>query len=140
MNNEAPSLSADFEKENFDFFAKALTGVKEQKPRWKRVVTVTDGEIGFALGKLYVAEHFPPEAKARAAEMINNLKEALADDIKSLDWMDEPTKQEALKKLAAFTVKVGYPDKWRDYSSLKIDRDSFVGNVMHGDAFEVDRL
>jgi putative endopeptidase len=140
VNNEAPSLSTDFEKENFDFFGKALTGVKEQKPRWKRVVTVTDGEIGFGLGKLYVAEHFPAEAKARAAEMINNLKEALADDIKSLDWMDDATKEAALKKLAAFTVKVGYPDNWRDYSSLKIDRDSYVGNVMRADAFEVDRL
>jgi putative endopeptidase len=140
VNNEAPSLSSDFEKENFNFFGKALTGVKEQKPRWKRVVTVTDNEVGFALGKLYVAEHFPPDAKARAAEMINNLKEALADDIKSLDWMDDATKEAALKKLAAFTVKVGYPDNWRDYSSLKIDRDSYVGNVMRADAFEVDRL
>jgi putative endopeptidase len=137
---EAPALSKDFELENFNFFQKALTGVKEQKPRWKRVVTVTDGEIGQALGKLYVAEHFPPEAKTRAAEMINNLKEALADDIKSLEWMDEPTKQAALKKLAAITVKVGYPDKWRDYSSLKIDRGSYVANVMRADAFEVDRL
>ena len=131
---------ARFVNENFNFFGKALTGVKEIKPRWKRVVTTVDGEIGEALGKLFVAEHFPPQAKERAIEMINNLKEALAEDIKSLDWMDEPTKQEALKKLAAFTVKVGYPDKWRDYSLLKIDRGPYVSNVLRADTFEVDRL
>ena len=139
VHSEAAALSDDFEQEDFNFFQKALTGVKEQKPRWKRVVTATDNEIGEALGKLYVADNFPPEAKARALEMINNLKEALADDIKSLDWMDEPTKQEALKKLAAITVKVGYPDKWRDYSLLKIDRGPYVMNVMRGDTFEVAR-
>ena len=139
VHSEAAALSSDIEQEDFNFFQKTLTGVKEQKPRWKRVVAATDNEVGEALGKLYVAEHFPPEAKARALEMINNLKEALAEDIKSLDWMDEPTKQEALKKLAAFTVKIGYPDKWRDYSLLKIDRGPYVSNVMRGDTFEVDR-
>ena len=139
VHSEAAALSSDIEQEDFNFFQKTLTGVKEQKPRWKRVVAATDNEVGEALGKLYVAEHFPPEAKARALEMINNLKEALAEDIKSLDWMDEPTKQEALKKLAAFTVKIGYPDRWRDYSLLKIDRGSYVSNVMRGDTFEVDR-
>ena len=115
-------LSSDFVNENFRFFEATLRGTKQIKPRWKRVVAKTDEELGEALGKLYVAEHFPPEAKARALEMVNNLKEALADRIKTLEWMDEPTKQEALKKLAAFTVKIGYPDKWRDYSPLKIDR------------------
>ena len=140
VHNEAPYLSSAFVNENFNFFGKALTGVKEIKPRWKRVVTTVDGEIGEALGKLFVAEHFPPQAKERAIEMINNLKEALAEDIKSLDWMDEPTKQEALKKLAAFTVKVGYPDKWRDYSLLKVDRGPYVSNVLRADTFEVDRL
>ena len=139
VHSEAAALSSDFEQEDFNFFQKTLTGVKEQKPRWKRVVAATDNEVGEALGKLYVADNFPPEAKARALEMINNLKEALADDIKSLDWMDEPTKQEALKKLAAFTVKVGYPDTWRDYSLLKVDRGPYVSNVMRGDTFEVDR-
>jgi putative endopeptidase len=139
VHSEAPALSTDFEKENFNFFDKTLTGVKVQKPRWKRVVAATDNEVGEALGKLYMAEHFPPEAKERALEMINNLKEALADDIKSLDWMDDQTKQEALKKLAAFTVKIGYPDKWRDYSLLKIDRGPYVGNVLRADTFEVDR-
>ena len=139
VHSEAGALSSDFEQEDFNFFQKTLTGVTEQKPRWKRVVAATDNEVGEALGKLYVADNFPPEAKERALEMINNLKEALADDIKSLDWMDEATKQEALKKLAAFTVKVGYPEKWRDYSLLKIDRGAYVSNVMRSDTFEVDR-
>ncbi len=139
VHSEAAALSDDFEQEDFNFFQKALTGVKEQKPRWKRVITATDSEIGEALGKLYVADNFPPEAKARALQMINNLEAALADDIKSLDWMDEATKQEALKKLAAITVKVGYPDKWRDYSLLKIDRGPFVMNVIRGETFEVAR-
>ncbi len=139
VHGEAPTLSIDFDKENFDFFGKTLTGVKEQKPRWKRVVSATDNELGEALGKLYVADNFPPQAKERALEMINNLKEALAEDIKSLDWMDDATKQEALKKLAAFSVKVGYPDKWRDYSLLKIDRGPYVVNVLRSDAFEVAR-
>jgi predicted metalloendopeptidase len=136
----APMLSNDFVNESFRFYEATLRGTKQIKPRWKRVVTKADEELGEALGKLYVAEHFPPEAKARALEMVNNLKEALAERIKSLEWMDEPTKQEALKKLAAFTVKIGYPDKWRDYSALKIDRSSYAQNVLRGDAFEVDRL
>ncbi len=139
VHQEAPYLSKNFVDENFNFFDKTLTGVKEIKPRWKRVVSTVDDEVGEALGKLYVDKYFPPEAKQRALEMINNLKEALADDIKSLDWMDEPTKQEALKKLAAFTVKVGYPDKWRDYSLLKINRGPYVMNVLRGDEFEVAR-
>lgn len=136
----AETLSSDLVNENFRFYEATLRGTKQIKPRWKRVVTKTDEELGEALGKLYVAEKFPPEAKARALEMVNNLKEALADRIKTLDWMDQPTKDQALKKLAAFTVKIGYPDKWRDYSALKIDRTSYAQNVMRGDAFEVDRL
>ena len=135
----ASTLSSDFVNENFRFFEATLRGTKQIKPRWKRVVAKTDEELGESLGKLYVAEHFPPEAKARALEMVNNLKEALADSIKSRDWMDEPTKQEALKKLTAFTVKIGYPDKWRDYSPFKVDRGPYVLNVMRGDAFETDR-
>jgi len=139
LHGMATTLSSDFVNENFRFFEAALRGTKQIKPRWKRVIAKTDEELGESLGKLYVAEHFPPEAKARALEMVNNLKEALADRIKTLDWMDEPTKQEALKKLAAFKVKIGYPDKWRDYTALKIDRTSYAGNVMRGDEFETDR-
>jgi putative endopeptidase len=136
----AETLSSDFVNENFRFYEATLRGTKQIKPRWKRVVTRTDDALGEALGKLYVAEKFPPEAKARALEMVNNLKEALADRIKTNDWMDQPTKDQALKKLAAFQVKIGYPDKWRDYSALKIDRGSYAQNVMRADAFEIDRL
>ncbi len=139
IHDMAPMLSSDFVNENFRFYEATLRGTKQIKPRWKRVITKEDEELGEALGKLYVAEKFPPEAKARALEMVNNLKEALADRIKTLDWMDQPTKDQALKKLAAFTVKIGYPDKWRDYSALKIDRTSYSQNVMRGDMFEVDR-
>ncbi len=139
LHAAAPALSSDFVNENFAFYSKALTGAQQLKPRWKRVVTATDGVLGEALGKLYVADHFPPEAKTRALEMVNNLKEALAERIKSRDWMDEPTKQEALKKLAAFTVKIGYPDKWRDYSTLMIDRGPYALNLLRGEKFEQDR-
>lgn len=139
INEAAEDLSKDFVNEDFNFNQGILRGTKEIKPRWKRVVASTDGALGEALGKLYVADYFPPEAKARALEMINNLKAALADRIKTLDWMDEPTKQEALKKLAAMNVKIGYPDKWRDYSQLKIDRGPYVSNSMRAANFEVNR-
>jgi predicted metalloendopeptidase len=139
INATAPDLSKDFVNEDFNFKETTLRGTKQIKPRWKRVVISTDGAIGEALGKLYVSENFPPEAKARALELINNLKEALADRIKTLEWMDEPTKQAALKKLAAFTVKIGYPDKWRDYSTLRIDRGPFVLNSIRAGNFEAKR-
>ena len=139
VNATAPELSKDFVNEDFNFKDGVLRGTKQIKPRWKRVVISTDGAIGEALGKLYVADYFPPEAKARALELVNNLKEALSDRIKTLEWMDEPTKQQALKKLAAFTVKIGYPDKWRDYSLLKIDRGPFVLNAIRAENFEVNR-
>jgi putative endopeptidase len=139
IDNAAAELSKDFVNEDFNFNQGVLRGTKEIKPRWKRVVASTNGALGEALGKLYVAGYFPPEAKARALEMINNLKAALADRIKTVDWMDEPTKQAALKKLEAMNVKIGYPDKWRDYSLLKIDRDSYVSNAMRAANFEVNR-
>src|SRR5690349_6700163 len=135
----APHLSKDFVDENFNFNDRVLRGTEQIKPRWKRVIMSEDGDIGEALGKLYVAFYFPPEAKARALELVNNLKEALADRIKTLEWMDEPTKQEALKKLAAFTVKIGYPDKWLDYSLLQIDRGPFVLNTLRAEKFAADR-
>src|SRR5213596_3126733 len=139
IDDAAAELSKDFVNEDFNFNQGVLRGTKEIKPRWKRVVASTDGALGEALGKLYVAEYFPPEAKARALEMINNLKAALADRIKALDWMDEPTKQQALKKLAAMNVKIGYPDKWRDYSLLKIDRGPYILNAIRAENFEVNR-
>jgi putative endopeptidase len=139
VDDAAAELTKEFVEEDFNFNQGVLRGTKEIKPRWKRVVASTDGALGEALGKLYVADYFPPEAKARALEMINNLKAALADRIKTLEWMDERTKQEALKKLAAMNVKIGYPDKWRDYSQLKIDRGPYVSNAMRAANFEVNR-
>jgi putative endopeptidase len=139
LKEAAPELSKEFVDENFKFFGNTLTGAKQLKPRWKRVVTSTDGALGEALGKLYVADYFPPESKARMIELVKNIQEAMADSIKSRDWMDDATKQEALKKLAAFTVKIGYPDKWRDYSTLKIDKGPYVLNAMRADMFEVER-
>jgi putative endopeptidase len=139
IDDAAAELPKQFVNEDFNFNQGVLRGTKKIKPRWRRVVASTDAALGEALGKLYVAEHFPPEAKARAMDMINNLKAALADRIKTLDWMDEPTKQEALKKLAAMNVKIGYPDKWRDYSQLKIDKGPYVSNAMRAANFEVNR-
>ncbi len=139
IHDTAAELSSDFVNENFRFFGTTLTGAKELKPRWKRVVTSTDQSLGEALGKLYVADYFPPESKARMIELVRNIQEAMSDSIKSRDWMDDATKQEALKKLASFTVKIGYPDKWRDYSALKIDRGPFVLNAARASTFETER-
>jgi putative endopeptidase len=135
----ATELSKDFVDENFRFYGTTLTGAKQLKPRWKRVVASTDEALGEALGKLYVADYFPPESKARMIELVRNVQEAMADSIKSRDWMDDATKQEALKKLASFTVKIGYTDKWRDYSDLKIDRGPFVLNAARASIFETKR-
>jgi putative endopeptidase len=139
VNATAAELSKDFVDEDFNFKERVLRGTQQIKPRWKRVIASTDDAIGEALGKLYVAFDFPPQAKARALELVNNLKEALSDRIKTLEWMDEPTKQEALKKLAAMRVKIGYPDKWLDYSLLQVDRGPFVLNAMCAAKFETTR-
>lgn len=135
----ASHLSSEFVNEEFNFFGQTLTGAKKLKERWKRVVESANQSIGEALGKLYVAENFPPESKARMLELVRNVREAMADSIKSRDWMDEETKTAALKKLDAFTVKIGYPEKWRDYSGLKIDRSSYAANVMRAAEFETRR-
>ena len=139
INATAAELSKDFVDEDFNFKERVLRGTQQIKPRWKRVIASTDDAIGEALGKLYVAFDFPPQAKARALELVNNLKEALSDRIKTLEWMDEPTKQEALKKLAAMRVKIGYPDKWLDYSMLQIDRGPYVSNAIRAGKFETTR-
>jgi predicted metalloendopeptidase len=135
----APDLSKDFVDEDFNFKERILRGAQQIKPRWKRVIESEDGSIGEALGKLYVAYNFPPEAKARALEMVNNLKEALAERIKTLEWMDQLTKEQALKKLAAIGVKIGYPDKWLDYSLLQIDRSQYVLNEIRAAQFATTR-
>ena len=139
LDATAADLSKDFVDEDFNFRERILRGAQQIKPRWKRVITSEDEAIGEALGKLYVAFNFPPEAKARALELVNNLKEALAQRIKTLDWMDEPTKQQALKKLAAMQVKIGYPNKWLDYSLLRVDRGPYVLNEIRAAQFETAR-
>ncbi|TAE74625.1 MAG: M13 family peptidase [Bacteroidetes bacterium] len=130
VTSMAGYLSEEFEKENFAFFSTTLNGVKEMKPREKRMVQLLDGVLGQPLGELYVAKAFPPAAKAKMMEMITNIKEALADRINALTWMSAETKTQALIKLKSIGVKIGYPDKWRDFSSVDIKNNDYVGNLM----------
>jgi putative endopeptidase len=129
VNAAEPYLSKAFVDEQFDFYSRTLRGQQEQRPRWKRVLGTLDRELGMALGELYVAQNFPPEAKTRAQELVGNLRVALKARIEKLDWMSEATKQQALAKWDTFLPKIGYPDKWRDWSGLAISRDSYFGNV-----------
>ncbi|MCX7204425.1 MAG: M13 family metallopeptidase [Proteobacteria bacterium] len=139
VHNRAQYLSADFVNAGFSFYSQTLSGAKELRPRWKRVLKSLDQNLGEALGELYVAEYFSPAAKAEALEMVANIKLAMAERIQNLDWMGDTTKQEALKKLAKVVVKIGYPDTWRDYSSLQIDQQSYVENIKRGREFEFKR-
>jgi putative endopeptidase len=135
INNTAQQLSAKFVDEDFNFKGKILQGSKENLPRWKRCVAGTDRVLGEALGEVYVKKAFPPAAKARALEMVRNLEAALKTDITTLSWMSEPTRKQAIVKLDAFLNKIGYPDKWRDYSSLQVDRSSYLANRFRAGAF-----
>ncbi|MBV9210374.1 MAG: M13 family metallopeptidase, partial [Acidobacteria bacterium] len=135
----SPTLSKQFVDENFNFFNHYLNGTKEQQPRWRRCVVATDGNIGEALGELYVKKNFTPEAKQRMQAMVRNLIAALRDDLQTIPWMGNDTRQQALTKLNAIAQKIGYPDKWRDYSALKIDRKSYATNVMRANEFEFHR-
>ena len=128
LKNAAPYLNNDFVVANFDF-QKAISGQKEITPRWQRMATLIDGSLGEMLGRLYVDRFFKPEAKARMLEMVNNLQQTFADRIKRLEWMDEATKQKALAKLMAFTKKIAYPDKWKEYEGVVITKNSLVDNV-----------
>ncbi len=136
IKSYAPYLSKPYVDENFAFYGKTLRGIQENRPRWKRAVESVEGSLGESLGKIYVAKHFPPEHKARMDELVRNLVKAYAQSIRSLEWMSEETKQQALVKLGKFTPKIGYPNKWRDYSSLTIDGAELVGNLMRSAAFE----
>jgi len=135
INITAVALSSKFVDEDFNFKGKTLQGTKENQPRWKRCVAGTDRALGEALGEVYVKKAFPPAAKARALEMVRNLEAALKTDITTLNWMSDPTRKLAIVKLDAFLNKIGYPDKWRDYSSLKVDRASYLNNRFHANAF-----
>lgn len=139
LHGSAPFLQRAVEAENFAFFGKVLSGQEQQEPRWKRAAHVIDGNIGEALGQLYVEKYFPPEAKARMNEMVENLKTVFRDHLEKVDWMSQPTKDKALAKFAKFTQKIGYPDKFRDYSSIDIRRDDYLGNVRRAAAFETHR-
>jgi putative endopeptidase len=139
LHGTASNLSNDFVTENFRFFGTTLRGTKELLPRWRRVLREVDGGVGEALGQLYVKENFPPEAKRRMLVMIADLKDALREHIERLDWMGPETKKSALAKLATLNAKIGYPDKWRDYSSLEIKRQPYVLNVLAAGAYDVRR-
>jgi putative endopeptidase len=139
VTNAAPLLSEPFVRENFSFEGQYLNGQKEMQPRWKRCVQLTDRLLGEALGQPYVNETFGPEGKQRMLNMVHALEESLGEDIQDLDWMTQATKKEALVKLRAITNKIGYPDVWRDYSSVQIVRDDFLGNVQRARSFEVKR-
>jgi putative endopeptidase len=139
LNSTAPYLSSTFVDEDFNFKGRVLQGTKELLPRWKRCVSATDRQFGEALGQIYTQKYFPPEAKARALEMVNHLTDALRDDLRTLPWMSPETRKQALTKLDAFTRKIGYPDKWRDYSAYSVDRGPYVVNQMRGAEFEFKR-
>jgi predicted metalloendopeptidase len=139
LNSTAAYLSEPFVDENFNFNGRVLAGTKELLPRWKRCVSATDRQLGEALGQIYTEKYFPPEAKARALDMVNHLIDALHDDLQTLPWMSPATRKEALTKLSAFTRKIGYPDKWRDYSTYAVDRGPYVLNQMRGSQFEFQR-
>jgi putative endopeptidase len=135
----SPFLSANFVQENFEFYRKYLRGAKEMQPRWKRCVQFTDYNLGEALGQVYVRRVFSPELKASTLDMVNRIEAAMGQRIQQLDWMSPETKQQALAKLAAIRNKIGYPDKLRDYSSLKIVPDDLAGNILRGGEFEQHR-
>jgi putative endopeptidase len=139
LHASAPFLFHDAEIENFNFFGKVLSGQPQQEPRWKRAFRVIDGSIGEATGQLYVEKYFPPEAKLRMKDLVENLQGVFRDHLTKVDWMTDATKAKALEKFARFTKKIAYPDKFRDYSSITIRRDDYLGNVRRSALFESHR-
>ena len=139
VDANAPYLSSAFVDADFDFFGKTLTGVQQIEPRWKRCVNYVDNDLGEALGQAYVERAFPPQAKQRAQKLVKQIEAAMEQDIDGVSWMSPATKQQALAKLHALANKIGYPDKWRDYSALTIARDDYMGNVVRARKFEFNR-
>ncbi|RGN43704.1 MULTISPECIES: M13 family metallopeptidase [unclassified Bacteroides] len=141
IDTAASYLNDDFENQNFEFYGKVLSGKKEQRPRWKRAVGIVDGVLGEAVGQMYVQKYFPAEAKDRMVKLVKNLQTALGERIQNLEWMGDSTKTKAMEKLNTFYVKVGYPDKWRDYTALNIDKnDSYWANIERATQFEYDYM
>ncbi|MCZ6499306.1 MAG: hypothetical protein O6844_02295 [Gammaproteobacteria bacterium] len=140
LDAAAPYLSEAFVEASFDMGGRAVQGIEQNQPRWKRAVQATDENVGELAGKMYVAKHFPPESKVRMNAMIENLREVFIEAINELEWMGELTKEQAQDKLARFNTKIGYPDKWRDYSSLDIVADDLAGNIMRSNASQYDRM
>ncbi len=139
LHNAAPALSDPFAQENFNFFNKTLQGQKEELPRWKRCTRVTDQALGEAVGQDWVRQNFPPDAKDNMERLVHALEVALAQDINQLPWMSPETKAEAKQKLDSIRDKIGYPEKWRDYSRLDVKRDDYLGNLERNDLFELKR-
>jgi putative endopeptidase len=137
INHAASYLSDDFVNEKFEFYGKILSGKEAIQPRWKRVVNTVDDILGEAVGQMYVEKYFPKEAKERMLKLVDNLKSALAERIKTNTWMTETTKEKAIEKLNTFHVKIGYPDKWRDYTKLGIEKDNYYTNILRSNKFEI---
>nr|WP_320059901.1 M13 family metallopeptidase [uncultured Bacteroides sp.] len=136
INSSASYLSDALAKQDFDFFGKTMSGKQEQQPRWKRGVNTINGSLGEAVGQMYVEKYFPAAAKERMVALVKNLQTSLGERIKGLSWMSDATKKKALEKLATFHVKIGYPDKWKDYSSLEIKNDSYWANIERANGWE----
>jgi putative endopeptidase len=139
IDNSASSLSSALDKQNFEFFGKVITGTTEQRELWRRAVNSVNGNLGEIVGEVYVKNYFKPEAKERMEKLVKNLLKAYEQSINELTWMTPETKKEALKKLSKFMLKIGYPDKWRDYSSLKIVKGDLYGNLERSTEFEYNR-
>lgn len=140
MNRSAGFLSDEFVAQDFDFYGKTLSGRKENQPRWKRAVSTVNGILGEAVGQMYVEKYFPAAAKERMVQLVKNLQTALGERIQNLEWMGDSTKAKAIEKLNSFYVKVGYPDKWRDYTKLNIEKDSYWANVKRATEFGLDYM
>ncbi len=140
INSAANFLSDEFVNANFEFYGKKMSGSKELRPRWKRSIDAVNNALGEAVGQLYVEKYFPPQAKDRMLQLVENLKISLAERIDNLEWMSDTTKSKAHEKLAAFIVKIGYPDKWKDYTSLEIKEDSYWANMMRAAEYEYNDM
>lgn len=140
LNAAASYLSDEFVAAEFDFYGKTMSGKQEQQPRWKRSLSTVNGALGEAVGQMYVAKYFPASSKEKMLTLVGNLQKALSERIAGLEWMSDETKAKAQEKLSAFIVKIGYPDKWRDYTALEIKDDSYWANVCRSNIFEMDYM